>query len=394
MSSGRSMSRRASPTHSSPYPSTHPRPSLPQSDARRLEEQIYAGMQQYPARPGGISRGGAHFFGRHHQSMHEHGHLASLGGDRPMRAASPSVFGPALHRGLLNGRSPPPETLRRYHLGLHDGSSPSDRTIELGLVGYGATAPSSTNPTPSRVRGQPPGEDSYSAEYGPLRQHEDARLAVRRTSIYGSAASASMADLPPRTLEESFLRHGAIPPSLPAGFTSDAPGIPTYGRYESTHRSAQSYLPAGEEEEEEEEMPPLPPLPTARPKAQPRQEEMQALQGEDRHRRGAQPLMRANRPDPITIGPQELAMGHEMFHLPRPLGMASDSKYLTEFHCFLRSNLIEVFCATKEDMNGKVLILLRNRALQYAYEFVFDLNGVSRILTSSKTMLIFSLFIP
>ena len=87
-------------------------------------------------------------------------------------------------------------------------------------------------------------------------------------------------------------------------------------------------------------------------------------------------------------------MGHEMFHLPRPLGMASDSKYLTEFHCFLRSNLIEVFCATKEDMNGKVLILLRNRALQDAYQFVFDLNGVSRILTSSKTMLIFSLFIP
>ena len=164
MSSGRSMSRRASPTHSSPYPSTHPRPSLPQSDARRLEEQIYAGMQQYPARPGGISRGGAHFFGRHHQSMHEHGHLATLG-DRPMRAASPSVFGPALHRGLLNGRSLAPETLRRYHLGLRDGSSPSDRTIELGLVGYGAAAPSSTNPTPSRVRGQPPGEDSYSAEY-------------------------------------------------------------------------------------------------------------------------------------------------------------------------------------------------------------------------------------
>ena len=320
---------------------------------------MYAGMQQYLARPGGISRGGAHFFGRHHQSMHEHGHLASLG-DRPMLAASPSVFGPALHRGLLNGRSPPPETLRRYQLGLHDdrsllrghehGSSPSDRTIELGLVGYGATAPSSTNPTPSRVRGQPPGEDSYSAEYGPLRQHEGAQLAVRRPSIYGSTASASMADLPPRTLEESFLRHGAIPPSLPAGYTSDAPGIPTYGRYDSTHRSVHSYLPAGEGEEEEEEMPPLPPLPTARRKAQPRQEETQAFQGEDRHDRGARPFMRANRPDPINIVPQELAMGHEMFHLPRPLGMASDSRYLTEFHCFLRSNLIEVFCATKEDM--------------------------------------------
>ena len=386
MSSGRSMSRRASP-HSSPYPSTHPRPSLPQSDALRLEEQMYAGMQQYPARPGGISRGGAHFFGRHHQSMHEHGHLASLG-DRPMLAASPSVFGPALHRRLLNGRSPPPETLRRYHLGLHDdrsllrghdhGSSPSDRTIELGLVGYGATAPSSTNPTPSRVRGQPPGEDSYSAEYGPLRQHEGAQLAARRPSIYGSSASASMADLPPRTLEESFLRHGAIPPSLPAGYTSDAPGIPTYGRYDSTHRSVHSYLPAGEGEEEEEEMPPLPPLPTARRKAQPRQEETQAFQGEDRHDRGARPLMRSNRPDPINIVPQELAMGHEMVHLPRPLGMASDSRYLTEFHCFLRSNLIEVFCATKEDMNGKILIVLRDRSLQiFMSSFLISTRRIS-----------------
>ena len=37
---------------------------------------------------------------------------------------------------------------------------------------------------------------------------------------------------------------------------------------------------------------------------------------------------------------------------PRPLGIESDEKYLTEFHCFLRQHCIEVFCANEEDVNG------------------------------------------
>ena len=324
MSSGRSVSRRS--PNSSPYHSTHLRPSLPQTDARRLEQQIYAGMQRYPSRPGGVSRGGVPFFGRHHQVAFERGEVF----------LAPS----ATHHGI-----------------------------------YSEFAAASANPTPSRLRGQPPGEDSYSAEYGPLRHlhgphppHLSSQplmasyteLETRRP-LYGPAAmtAVAMSDLPPRILEESFVRrHDPIDPSLPAAeiISSNLSGNPYYGRYESTtRRSPPSHLPA--EEDDEEDMPPLPPLPNAQPLVQPHREPEQAFQGESRRRRQEvqthrRPRRQASRP--ITTVAQEFAIEAEVFQFPRPLGIPSDAKYLTEFHCFLRSNLIEVFCATNDDMNGKL----------------------------------------
>ena len=396
MSSGRSMSRRS--PNSSPYHSTHLRQSLPQTDARRLEQQIYAGMQQYPSRPGGVSRGGVPFFGRHHQVAFERGEVylapsathtyqGSLGG-RSTTTAS-------IQAGLLAGSSPPPEFLRRHHHGqqlegsmlraaCEFGGSQPDRAAELGLV-VGASAPSHhdiqsevvANPTPSRLRGQPPGEDSYSAEYGPLRNLHGPRpphlssqplmasyteLEARRPSLYGPAAmtAVAMSDLPSRILEESFVRrHGPIAPSLPAAeISSDLSGNPYYGRYEpTTRRSPPSHFPT--EEDDEEDMPPLPPLPNAQPLVQPHQEPEQDVQGESHRRR--QEVQTHRRPGPhrqvsmpTTTVAREFANEAEIFHFPRPLGIPSDAKYLTEFHCFLRSNLIEVFCATNDDMNGKL----------------------------------------
>ena len=105
MSSGRSMSRRS--PNSSPYRSTHLHPTLPQSDARRLEQQIYAGMQQYPSRPGGVSRGGVPFFGRHHQAalsaersiLHPQLHTLTqhlFGVDLPQQRQSRQAYSPAI----------------------------------------------------------------------------------------------------------------------------------------------------------------------------------------------------------------------------------------------------------------------------------------------------------
>ena len=326
MSSGRSVSRRS--PNSSPYHSTHLRPSLPQTDARRLEQQIYAGMQRYPSRPGGVSRGGVPFFGRHHQVAFERGEVY----------LAPSAT----------------------HHGIHS-----------------EFAAASANPTPSRLRGQPPGEDSYSAEYGPPRHLHGARpphlssqqlmasyseLEARHPSLYGSAAmtAVAMSDLPPRFLGESFVRrHGPIAPSPPAAeISSDLSGNPNYGRYEpTTRRSPPSHFPT--EEDDEEEMPPLPPLPNAQPLVQPHQEPEQDVQGESHRRR--QEVQTHRRPGPhrqvsmpTTTVAREFANEAEIFHFPRPLGIPSDAKYLTEFHCFLRSNLIEVFCATNDDMNGKL----------------------------------------
>ena len=430
MSSGRSMSRRSPNT--SPYRSTHLHPSLPQSDARRLEQQIYAGMQQYPSRPGELSRGGVPFFGRHHPttctalelgevylaSSAAHTYPASLGGRSSITAS--------IQPGLLNDRSPPNEFLRRYHHGQHpeepmlrveceSGGSPPDRAAELGLV-VGTRAPSlpgmlsesvarSSNPTPSRLRGQPPGEDSYSAEYGALRHLHGPRpphvssqplmasyteLETRHPSIYGPVAvtAVTMPDVPPRILEESFVRHhGPIAPSLHAAdeISSDLSGNPYYGLRESTtRRSPPSYFPM--EEEVEEDMPPLPPLPSARPLVQPYQEPEQAVEGKNRRRRqevetDRRPRRQASRPSATAA--QEIAIEVEMFHFPRPLGILSDAKYLTEFHCFLRSNLIEVFCATKDDMNGKLYVNIFN-----------DLNKVSlaRQMSSEWKPMIRSLY--
>ena len=391
MSSGRSMSRRS--PNSSPYRSTHLHPTLPQSDARHLEQQIYAGMQHYPSRPGGVSRGGVPFFGRHHQAAFERGEVylaPSATHIYPASLRGPSTATASIQAGLLTGNSPPPEFLRRHHPGqqleepmfraaCESGGSPPDRAAERGLV-VGTRAAShhgmlpdfvaaSANPTPSRLRGQPPGENSYSAEYGPLRHlhgphppHLSSQpLMASNTGLYRPAAmtAVAMSDLPSRILEESFVRrHDPIDPSLPAAeiISSNLSGNPYYGRYESTtRRSPPSHFPA--EEDDDEDMPPLPPLPNAQPLVQPHREPEQAFQGESRrsrqevqtHRR---PRHQASRP--ITTVAQEFAIEAEIFQFPRPLGIPSDAKYLTEFHCFLRSNLIEVFCATNDDMNGKL----------------------------------------
>lgn len=398
MSSGRSMSRRS--PNSSPYRSTHLHPTLPQSDARRLEQQIYAGMQQYPSRPGGVSRGGVPFFGRHHQAAFERGEVylaPSATHPYPASLWGRSTATASIQAGVLAGNSPPPEFLRRHHPGqqleepmlraaCESGGSPLDRAAERGLV-VGTSAAShhsmlpefvaaSANPTPSRLRGQPPGEDSYSAEYGQLRHlhgphppHLSSQplmasyteLETRRPSLYGPAAMTAVAisDLPPRILEESFVRrHDPIDPSLPAAeiISSNLSGNLYYGRYESTtRRSPPSHFPV--EEDDEGGMPPLPPLPNAQPLVQPHREPEQAFQGESRRRRQevqthSRPRRQASRP--TTTVAQEFTIEAEIFQFPRPLGIPSDAKYLTEFHCFLRSNLIEVFCATNDDMNGEL----------------------------------------
>jgi hypothetical protein len=298
-----------------------------------------------------------------------------------------------LQRGMPNGRSPPSESLRRHYPGQRDdpllhiaresGGSLPDRAAELGLVGSRATShpvllpdfvAASVNPTPSRARSQAPGEDSFSAEYGSLTHFHGplppqlgsqpslesyTELDPRRPIIVGPTA-ASLSGLPSRILEKSFVRdHGSIPPSFPAPeLNPDASGHPTYGYSESTRRSPPSYPPAEEEEEEddeEEDMPPLPPLPSIQPlPIQTHQDTDQSVQGENRCRREeVQPQMEPCRKIAAAIVAQEaVAIEAEIFHFPRPLGTSSDAKYLTEFHCFLRSNLIEVFCATVDDING------------------------------------------
>ena len=404
MSSGRSISRR-SPAHSSPYRSAQLHPSLPQSDVRRLEQQIYATMQQHPSRPGGVSIRGVPFFGRHHQTAFERGEVylaSSATSTYPASLGDRSAAAASIQPGLLNGRSPPPpEFLRRNHPGQQEepslrvahvssGSPPDRAAAEHGLVGTSAPSQSillsefvaaSVNPTPNRFRSQPPGEDSYSAEYGlrrhlghgpmpphlgsqPLMASHSELLDARRPSMHGPHTMA-MADLPPRILEESFAHHRApVAPYLSVSeFNSDvASGNPHYVHRESTtRRSPPSYFPTTEDGDgdDDEDMPHLPPLPNAQPLVQPHQEPEQALQGESsRRRKEVQMQRRPRRQETITTAAvQEIAAEPEIFHFPRPLGIPSDAKYLTEFHCFLRSNLIEVFCATNDDMNGKSLIL-------------------------------------
>jgi len=262
--------------------------------------------------------------------------------------------------------------------------------------------PFGSPPHAATKRNQPAGEATGTfATHGIIRSSQRPNSAPAPTAAYatspeirpyphydprGPTVPVPTVNCPPRTLEASFSGYGPVP-------TRAAP-VRTSDRHHSPKDHPDMNMLKLRREEmalvrtPEDDIPPLPALPTPavlpqelqqpdhQKQEQKQQERQQTMkfqeQQEQKQVMGKQPTIRAS-------------MCRDTF-APMPLGIPSDSKYLTEFHCFLRRNLIEVFCANDGDING-TNISLQCSFREYFGVFVCCLLTMPTPLFSSRSFL-------
>ena len=293
-----------------------------------------SGRLGLPDVPSHHGRYGDHSFALGHRD----GHDGSPEGARILLAASKGPFHTALGRPVPTeatntkgfrpfGSSTPAALKRNQSPGEATGTYPINDRMQFYCRPNPPPPPSTANTTMSEIQQYP---------------HYNPRCPT--------VTVPSTVSVPPRILESSFSGYALVP----------APA-PHRASLEGRVRPLQP----------EDDMPPLPALPTAVPPPQEMQQDHHHHQQEEgeqpeqeKDEDQQEPPVEMQKDQPQQNQEQTLKLPvvsatscNETF-APMPLGIPSDSKYLTEFHCFLRRNLIEVFCANHDDINGTFLVLM------------------------------------
>lgn len=286
--------------------------------------------------------------------------------DVPSQRGRPNDANVALER--RDGNNSSPEGARGFAASKAPYHSAPNRPTPTESTNTNSFRPFGSPRHAAAKRNQPAGEATGTfSTHGKMRFYHRRNPAPAPTAAYattpeihpysqydprGPTVPVPTVNIPSRTLEESFLS-GYVPVPTPAPVRTSDHHLSTKDRPDlnmlKLRREERALVRTPEDD-----IPPLPALPT--PAVLPEELHQPDQQKQDQKRREQQQAMefqeqQEQKQDKRKQPTIRASMCKDTF-APMPLGIPSDSKYLTEFHCFLRRNLIEVFCANDDDING------------------------------------------